>query len=179
MSGSMNGAGKLLAYLTRTATANSEDDVEELLGLLNPVEDEIEAGRNFEEAIGYNPINYYDRKYANGVLNDILDACNGDLIGTISDESVQRIRDHKDDIIGRIMDCFPKYKAKTISEMIPEFLVDFIDGDDVDKIAAYLGVDHKSFDEAEEEDDPFEEDEDDEDDEDLALSDELFDSDDE
>lgn len=55
-----NKSGKLLDYINATASASSEDDVDVLLQIMNPTSDREEMGIVYQEALGYNPVDYFD-----------------------------------------------------------------------------------------------------------------------
>lgn len=161
MSGSFEkGTGALLTYLAKTATANSEEDLDGLLGLLQPAESEEVAGENFTKALGYNPITYYDAKTIGELIDEIVDY-DGNPDETLSDIAKQHIRERREEIISGIMDIWPTRKTEEFKEMLVVYLSSFIGDDDVERAIEHFGTARLSMDDSG--DDPFGEDDDDDD----------------
>ena len=159
MSGSFEkGTGALLTYLAKTATANSEEDLDGLLGLLQPAESEEVAGENLTEALGYNPITYYDAKTVGEVLDELVDY-DGNPDETLGDIAKQSIRDRRETIIDDIMNLWPGRKRDELAEMVAVYLSGIINEADADRVIEHLGLTQLSV-STDAEDDPFEDDDD-------------------
>lgn len=66
--------GRRFQDLLKIVTANSEENVDDYLELLRPDDyTRSKMGANFESTIGYNPIEYYDIKQLNKMIESILD----------------------------------------------------------------------------------------------------------
>lgn len=162
----MSEKSKLLEYVTRTATANDEKDVEVILKLMHPVDDPDEMGETFEDVLGYNPIVYYDEK----TIEDLLKTGSESL----SEASKEIIREHSSEIISEVLNHYQMKKEKHLAESMVAVIRNFIEDDDVaiiaDALSEALGIQI-----------PFESDEDDDDDdsgivpEDFSDPDELDD----
>lgn len=137
---------KLMAYLTATATADSEEDVEKLLGLFNPVEDRSEMGDIFEETLGYNPITHYD-------MADIVNAVDS-AIEHVSAKSLDLIKGNQDAIAKRALEIYEQHRDLHIKEAVSEALAEFLPADDAVAARHYLigGEPEADFEEEEEED---------------------------
>lgn len=162
MSGSFEkGTGALLTYLAKTATANSEEDLDGLLGLLQPAESEEVAGENFTKALGYNPITYYDAKTIGDLLDELVDY-DGNPDETLSDIGKQSIRDRRETIIDDIMNLWPGRKLDEFKEMIAVYLSGIVNESDADRVIEHWDLTQLSV-SSDSDDDPFAGDEDDDD----------------
>jgi len=70
---SQSNIAAVLAYWTKTVTANSEDDVSDVLKMMQEVDNRTDAGSMFEKMFGYDPITMYDRKEMSNLLDEIAE----------------------------------------------------------------------------------------------------------
>lgn len=90
---------KLLDFMIRCNTATEDDVSEDLIRMADPnsfdSRDEMES--HFEECLGYNPMEYFDRKSIDEQFDEILKD---------APYSVQnQLRDKRDEIIDRTLEC--------------------------------------------------------------------------
>lgn len=92
---------KLLDFMVRCNNATNDDDgvVDDLLRMADPdsfdSKDEMES--HFEDCLGYNPIDYFDRKTIDEQFDDIIQK---------APYSVQeQLRNKRDEIIDRTLEC--------------------------------------------------------------------------
>ena len=90
---------KLLDFMLRCNNASDDDIVEDLIKMADPTsfdsKDEMES--HFEECLGYNPIDYFDRKTIDEQFDEIV---------TNAPYSVQeQLRNKRDEIIERTLEC--------------------------------------------------------------------------
>ena len=90
---------KLLDFIVRCNNATSDDIADDLLRMADPnsfdSKDEMES--HFEDCLGYNPIDYFDRKSIDDQYDEILN---------VAPYSVQeQLRNKRDDIIERTLEC--------------------------------------------------------------------------
>ena len=64
--------GDLMAYITTTASASSEEDINKLLLMMAPSDSKGEMGEIYSEVLGYNPISYFDRQYLEKQYDELL-----------------------------------------------------------------------------------------------------------
>lgn len=151
---------KLLDYVTRTATANDEKDVEIILKLMHPVDNPDEMGEAFEDVLGYNPIIYYDER----AIDDLLKTGSEGL----SDASKEIIREHTQEIISEVLNHYQMKKEKHLADSMIAVIRNFIEDDDVaiiaDALSEALGVQI-----------PFDSDEDDDEDDSGIVPDDFSD----
>lgn len=128
----MKGAKReeLMAYLTATATADSEGDVDSLLKLFNPVESRETMGEIFEDTLGYNPITHYDIKDVIKVIDDAIDH--------VSSAGVKTIVANKTKIVDKAMEIYNARRMEHIQEAVATAMVDFLNTDDSAAASFYL-----------------------------------------
>lgn len=136
---------KLLDYVTKTALANDESAVQEVIELMHPSDDPDVMGERFNEMLGYNPITYYDEKEIDEMLKH---AC-----AHISAVSQEIIRENSPQIISEIMNCFDSKKSGYLADAIIATVPNFISMADVELMANELGIAFNSGDEDDEDDD--------------------------
>lgn len=90
---------KLLDFMVRCNNATSDDIAEDLVRMADPnsfdSRDEMEM--HFEECLGYNPMEYFDRKSIDEQFDDLLK----DAPYSVQDQ----LRDKRDEIIERTLEC--------------------------------------------------------------------------
>jgi hypothetical protein len=90
---------KLLDFIVRCNNATSDDVVEDLLKMADPnsfdSKDEMES--HFEDCLGYNPIEYFDKK----VIDEQFD----DLIQNAPYSVQEQLRNKREEIIERTLEC--------------------------------------------------------------------------
>lgn len=59
-------------YITKTVTANSEEDYDYLLLLMSPTDDRDEMGVVYQNTLGYDPITYFDERFLNKSFDELL-----------------------------------------------------------------------------------------------------------
>lgn len=121
---------EMMAYLTATATADSESDVQALLRLFNPVNSRAEMGGIYEETLGYNPITHYDIQDVIAVLDDAMDH--------VSSNSVSIFIKHKDEIVEKAMQIYEEKRLEHIKEAVALAMLDFLPTDDASALSLYL-----------------------------------------
>ena len=128
----MKGAKReaMMAYLTATATADSEGDVDSLLKLFNPVESREDMGEIFEDTLGYNPITHYDIKDVIKVVDDAIDH--------VSSAGVKTIVANKTKIVDKAMEIYEARRMEHIQEAVATAMVDFLNSDDSAAASFYL-----------------------------------------
>ena len=91
--------GKLLDFMVRCNNAFEDDITEDLIRMADPnsfdSRDEMES--HFEDCLGYNPMEYFDRKNIDEQFDEILK----DAPYSVQ----QQLRDKRDDIIDRTLEC--------------------------------------------------------------------------
>lgn len=103
-----------LEYYNRTVHADSEEDLDFLMVLLNPVERRDEMGDIYSDILGYNPLNYYDEKFLGNAYTAIAE---------IAPEAIKDELNYKrDDIIEALLD----QKSSDIEEYLMTSLIDRI-----------------------------------------------------
>ena len=90
---------KLLDFMIRCNNASDDDISEDLIRMADPnsfdSRDEMES--HFEDCLGYNPMEYFDRKTIDEQFDEILND---------APYSVQnQLRDKRDEIIDRTLEC--------------------------------------------------------------------------
>ena len=90
----------ILEKLLAVATCNSEEDQEKLEQLLDPTT-RTEMGPVYEEAIGYNPITYFDRrdteKYFNSMIEDAPQSIK-EVLEEKKEEIIESVLEHKENL---------------------------------------------------------------------------------
>ncbi len=90
---------KLLDFIVRCNNATNDDVVEDLARMADPdsfdSRDELES--HFEDCLGYNPMEYFDRKSIDEQYDELINE---------APYSVQnQLRDKRDEIIERTLEC--------------------------------------------------------------------------
>ncbi len=65
--------GGYLAYVAKTVTADSEEDLTFLYDLLAPSDDREEMGKIYNDTLGYNPIEYFDERFLIKTFDEIIE----------------------------------------------------------------------------------------------------------
>jgi hypothetical protein len=123
---------QILEYLTATATADCEADVDALLQTFNPVEDRAEMGQVFQKALGYNPITYYD-------INDVLKAI--DQLAEKSELTVASghvMKDNKEAIVQRALEIYDESREFNLKQSLAKALDEFLDDEEAAKARTFL-----------------------------------------
>lgn len=129
----MSKRDELMAYITATATADSEEDVERLLSIFNPVEDRQEMGKVFDNVLGYNPITHYDMKDIMAVIDDVeIHAGETDFI------VVDAVMEKRDEIAEEAMKIYEANRSKNIKEAVAKATEKFCDADTASAVYFYL-----------------------------------------
>lgn len=113
----------LLDYINRTANANSEEDLDFLLELMRPTS-RNEMSEIYVQALGYNPITYFDEKYLYSIYDDIA--------ATAPDSVQKQLRSKKDEIISKVMDIDANIKEDYLKSLLLQAIQDetgWISGD--------------------------------------------------
>ena len=90
---------KLLDFMIRCNNATDDDMLEDILRMADPntFDSKDEMENHFEDCLGYNPMEYFDRKTIEEQFDDILNE---------APYSVQnQLRDKRDEIIERTLEC--------------------------------------------------------------------------
>lgn len=64
---------KALEYINRLANASSDEDVDFLIQLMQPTDNQEEMGHVYMDTLGYNPIEYFDRRKLETAYSTIMD----------------------------------------------------------------------------------------------------------
>lgn len=100
-------------------TANSEEDVDDLISLLTPDScDAGELGETFESVIGYDPISYYDKKRLESLIDDIKD--NGDTPEDVS----EYINSSKEELVNDAYDDFDDHRDEYLEQSLNRVIED-------------------------------------------------------
>lgn len=83
--------GKFLDYINKTRNANSEDDIDELLRIMNPTDDRDEMGRVYEDVLGYNPLQYFDENALRSLLEEVTTYAPASVVTIIKNSKEQII----------------------------------------------------------------------------------------
>lgn len=65
--------GTMLSFIEMVRGANSEEDVNSLLEIMNPSDDPNEMGEKYEEVLGYNPITYFDEVKVRKIMESVCE----------------------------------------------------------------------------------------------------------
>ena len=111
---------KLLDFMVRCNNATSDDIVDDLVKMADPTsfdsQDEMES--HFEDCLGYNPINYFDRKSINDEFDDILQS---------APYSVQeQLRDKREEIIERTLECSDDVRESVLHKVFINVIKDTV-----------------------------------------------------
>lgn len=102
-------------YLMRIVTADSEDDVDYLLKLMQPSDDRDEMGKVYDTTLGYNPINYFDEQYLKKAYDKIVNCA--------PDSLKIKLQKRKDEIIEKVL----MRKISGINEYLYQILIAVIE----------------------------------------------------
>ena len=65
-------ASKLLEFYNKTVHAESEEDLDFIFGILNPTDSKEEMGKVYEDSLGYNPLDFFDKKTLSKKFDEFL-----------------------------------------------------------------------------------------------------------
>ena len=137
---------EIMSFLTTTATADSEQSVQEnLLKLFNPASTREDMGKIYNDVLGYNPINHFDREE----LRDLLDMA----LNAIADEhpdTADEIGKHRGVIVDRALESFEADRTETFRTILAREAQSY--AGDV-SVFHYFGVDEPDYAAIEEDDD--------------------------
>lgn len=114
---------EMLKYLSDTATASCEADVEEFLKIFNPAPTRKEMGDIFEENLGFNPITHYD-------IQDVIKAVD-EVLDHVSRDGVELVTKHKDEIVEKAMAVVETRRDDFLKDCLLIALGDYLDADDI------------------------------------------------
>lgn len=144
-------------------TANSEEDVNKLLTILNPTTEQ-EMSPVYEEVLGYNPIYYFDRKTA----EDFVDR----IIPLAPIQAAQILKDKKEEIIDSSIRIFKDGRQNFVEGIVEEVVRNVIPVDIWDDDEMYDAFDKEAC------DTKYDDEDDDDDEYEDSMSDEYDDDDD-
>lgn len=121
---------EMLKYLSDTATASCEADVEEFLKIFNPAPTRKEMGDIFEENLGFNPITHYD-------IQDVIKAVD-EVLDHVSRDGVELVTKHKDEIVERAMTVVETRRDDFLKDCLLIALGDYLDADDIQVASTVL-----------------------------------------
>lgn len=111
---------KLLDFVVRCANATDDDTLEDLLRMADPnsfdSRDEMES--HFEDCLGYNPMEFFDRKSIDDMFDEVIEN---------APYSVQvQLRDKHDEIIERTLECTEDVNDTVIRKVFVSIIKDTI-----------------------------------------------------
>lgn len=109
---------EMLKYLSATATADCEADVEKFLGIFDPAEDRSEMQEIFKENLGYDPITYYDIDK----INEIMD----NLLNSVGKKKQAILEEHKGEIMQRAHEIYEELRESNIRRALDMAIQEFI-----------------------------------------------------
>ncbi len=121
---------EMLKYLSDTATASCEADVEEFLKIFNPAPTRKEMGDIFEENLGFNPITHYD-------IQDVIKAVD-EVLDHVSRDGVELVTKHKDEIVEKAMAVVETRRDDFLKDCLLIALGDYLDADDIQVASTVL-----------------------------------------
>lgn len=121
---------EVLKYLSDTATASCEADVEEFLKIFNPAPTRKEMGDIFEENLGFNPITHYD-------IQDVIKAVD-EVLDHVSRDGVELVTKHKDEIVEKAMAVVETRRDDFLKDCLLIALGDYLDADDIQVASTVL-----------------------------------------
>lgn len=114
----------MLNYLSSTAVANCEADVESFLKIFSPAPTRTEMGEIFEKNLGFNPLTHYD-------IQDILNAFDEISNDTeISTDGARILMKKKDEIVDKAMEIFESRRGSYLAECLYDALGDYMSDSD-------------------------------------------------
>lgn len=129
---------EIMEFLTATATADSEQHVQgNLLKLFNPAESREDMGKIYNDVLGYNPINHFDREE----LKELLDMA----LNAMADEhpnAAENIGKHRGLIVDRALESFESDRTDTFRTLLAREAQQY--ADDV-SVYSYFGVDSPDY----------------------------------
>ena len=163
---------KLLDFMIRCNNATEDEVSEDLLRMADPnsfdSRDEMES--HFEDCLGYNPMDYFDRKTIDEQFDEIL---------RDAPYSVQcQLRDKRDEIIDRTLDCSEDIGDTVLRKVFVGVIKDTIGWQPVEDTDVSLDecISMAIFgDEINDSDDYDTNDEEDEDDDEIFIDDDEYD----
>lgn len=120
----------MIKFLADVATAETEDDVNRVLGLFEPAPTRSIAGQEFSEVLGYNPIEHWDIQDMLGTLDK--------LFGKVSRTAMNTIQAEKQAIAERAMSIYDAQRETNITRAVVQALAEFVGDDDANKASLYL-----------------------------------------
>lgn len=124
---------EIMEFLTATATANSESDVQaKLLKIFDPVKSRYEMGDVFEDVLGYNPINHYDREDIKELLHMAIEGMETD-----HPQEAKAIDTHSSIIVDRALDAYDGDRMDTLRLLVAREAQQYVDAMSV---YSYFGV---------------------------------------
>lgn len=129
---SENNRKAMLEYLSSTATANCEADVESFLKIFNPAPTRTEMGEIFKENLGYNPITHYDMQDVLAAFDEVVNS------NEISSDGISIIVKKKDEIVEKAMAIFETRRDGYLRECLALAMADYLGNDDSDAVSMYL-----------------------------------------
>lgn len=129
---------EIMEFLTATATADSEKHVQEnLLKLFNPAESREDMGKVYNDVLGYNPINHFDREE----LKELLDMA----LNAMADEhpsAAENVAKHRGVIVDRALEAFENDRTDTFRTILAREAQPY--AEDV-SVYSYFGVDTPDY----------------------------------
>lgn len=156
------GTGALLELIVASATANSEEDQELLMQVMQPSNNRNEMGDVYNAVLGYNPIKYFDENDLRRLYVGFINKAPADI--------KEILTENEDEFIKVALESIDEEKGDYLSTLLADIIADktgWVDpsmGDDGDD-------DNSSFESIDEEDDDINEDDMDDDDDDDEGSD--------
>lgn len=161
---------KLLDFMIRCNNATEDDVSEDLIRMADPnsFDSRDEMGSHFEECLGYNPMEYFDRKTIDEQFDDVLK----DAPYSVQDQ----LRNKRDEIITRTLECSEDIGDTVLRKVFVSVIKDTIGWQPVEDTEVSLDecISMAIFGEDIDDSDDYDTDDDD-DEEDLFIDDEDFD----
>lgn len=164
---------KLLDFIIRCSNATEDDVSEDIIKMADPnsfdSRDEMES--HFEDCLGYNPMEYFDRKSIEEQFDDILND---------APYSVQnQLRDKREDIIDRTLECSEDVSDSVLRKVFVSVIKDTIGWQPVEDTDVSLDecISMAIFGDGIDDSNDYDIDDDDEEDDDSYTDDEDYDDD--
>lgn len=119
-----------MAFLSSSATADCEADLDGLLQLFNPVESRNRMGEIFSDTLGYNPITHYD-------MQDILTAID-DALQYMSESGKAKVADGRETIAKHAQRVYEDNRLRNINEAVVSALSAVLSADDTNSVSIGL-----------------------------------------
>lgn len=138
---------RTLEELLDIVTATDPTAADDFLDLLKPEKfDKVEMGSIFDATLGYNPIDYYDKKDISSYIEDIL------AHPDIPDDIKTFVKDNRDDIIDESYRQFEQDRAMFMHGPVDAYIEECT-GTDITKIMDPFSDDDEDFDLTDEDED--------------------------